>query len=415
MIALYPKSQPLFYRKENQAMLKPRRWLRAAAALTLAAALSLPASAAPGGDDFASFLISAPHQDFPSVTLGVEIYRRDESGAFQSDDSVRYSCSINRVAGDAAFYIQPEIDGVWVEVDYLTDLNGDGTYEMLDGENTPVSDSLTPQGELVSWQGAAYSLSAGQTYLLTSQALEARGLAVLQARNTAGSGQSLPFQTASLPSADSLLYLITLRYNSSADLQEHSMSFYLRLYDSVIVPSDVPYGSWYYGAVEYALEQGLLSGTGSDAFDPDGTVTRAQLAQILWRLGGSQSAQNAGYPDVPSDQWYHTAVSWCSSVGLMSGTGSGFNPDGALTREQLALVLRQYAQYTGLDVSAVQGLSQFTDGGSASPWARDALGWAVSSGLLSGYGDGSLRPANGISRAELAAVLRTFCLNVLEL
>ena len=396
-------------------MLKPRRWLRAAAALTLAAALSLPASAAPGGDDFASFLISAPHQDFPSVTLGVEIYRRDESGAFQSDDSVRYSCSINRVAGNAAFYIQPEIDGVWVEVDYLTDLNGDGTYEMLDGENTPASDSLTPEGTLVPWQGASSTLTAGQTYLLTAQALKARGQAVLQARNTAGSGQALPFQTASLPSADTILYLVTLRYNSSADLQEHSMSFYLRLYDSVIIPSDVPYGIWYYDAVEYALDQGFLSGTGSDSFSPNDTVTRAQLAQILWRLGGSQSAQGAGYADVPSSQWYHSAVSWCSAVGLMSGTGSGFSPEGVLTREQLALVLRQYAQYAGLDVSTTRSLSQFTDGSSASPWARDALGWAVSNGLLSGYDDGSLRPANGISRAELAVVLRGFCQNLLAM
>ena len=193
------------------------------------------------------------------------------------------------------------------------------------------------------------------------------------------------------------------------------MSFYLRLYDSVIIPSDVPYGIWYYDAVEYALDQGFLSGTGSDSFSPNDTVTRAQLAQILWRLGGSQSAQGAGYADVPSSQWYHSAVSWCSAVGLMSGTGSGFSPEGVLTREQLALVLRQYAQYAGLDVSTTRSLSQFTDGSSASPWARDALGWAVSNGLLSGYDDGSLRPANGISRAELAVVLRGFCQNLLAM
>ena len=394
-------------------MLRPRRWLRAAAALTLVFALALPAGAAPAGQEFASFLISAQQQDFPSVTLGVEIYRRDGNGAFQADDSVRYSCSINRVAGDATFYIQPNVEGVWVEVDYLTDLDRDGTYEMLDGESSPVNDSLTPEGTLVPWQGASSTLTAGQTYLLTAQALKTRGQAVLQARNTAGGGQALPFQTASLPSADTILYLVTLRYNSSADLQEHSMSFYLRLYDSVIIPSDVPYGIWYYDAVKYALEQGFLAGTGSDSFSPDDTVTRAQLAQILWRLGGSQSAQSAGYADVPAGQWYHSAVSWCSAAGLMSGTGIGFSPEGVLTREQLALVLRQYAQYTGLDVSAAHSLSWFTDGSSASPWARDALGWAVSNGLLSGYDDGSLRPANGISRAELAVVLRGFCQNLL--
>ena len=396
-------------------MLGLKRWLRAAAALALSAALAVPAFAAPAEENFASFLISASVHDAPGVTLGVEIYRRDDSGAFQADDEVRYACSINRAAGDAAFYIQPNTGGVWAEVDYLTDLNGDGLYELLDGEAAPVGDSLTPQGELVPWQGAAYTLEQGQTYILTAEALRARAEAVLQARSTAGGEQALPFQVSSVPAVDSVLYLVTLRYNSSADLQEHSLSFYLRLYDEVIVPSDVPEGIWYYDAVEYALEQGFLSGTGSDAFSPNGTVTRAQLAQILWRLGGSQGAGDPGYPDVPSGAWYHAAVAWCAQAGVMSGTGSGFSPEGALTREQLALVLQQYTRYVGIDVPAGGGLSGFTDGGAASSWAQGALGWAVDKGLLSGYDDGSLRPGNGISRAELAVVLRSFCLNVLGL
>ena len=396
-------------------MTKYRRWLRAAAALALSAALILPVCAAPAGDSFASFLISASQQDFPSLDLGVEIYRRDGGGSFQADDAVRYACSINRATRDATFFIQPSTDGVWVEVDYLTDLDGYGTYEMLDGQSDPVNDSLTPQGELVPWQGAAYTLTAGQTYLLTADALLARGQDVLRARNTPGSGQALPFQAAALPAADSVLYLVTLRYNSSADLQEHSMSFYLRLYDSIIMPSDVPAGLWYYDAVKYVLEQGLLSGTGDDAFSPDGAVTRAQLAQILWRLAGSAGASDPGYADVAPGAWYHTAVAWCTQAGVMSGTGSGFSPEGALTREQLALVLRQYAQYAGLDVSAGGSLDGFTDGSAVSSWAQGALGWAVNSGLLSGYEDGSLRPGNGISRAELAVVLRNFCLNILAL
>ena len=396
-------------------MIRPNRWLRAAAALALSAALALPVWAAPAQDQFADFLISAPQWDFPSVTLGVEIYRRDGGGAFQSDDTVRYACSINRVAGDASFYIQPQTEGVWVEVDYLTDLDGDGIYELLDGESDPVSDSLTPQGELVPWQGAAYTLAQGQTYLLTADTLEARARAVLEERNTPGGSHALPNPVQSLPAVDSVLYLVTLRYNSSADLQEHSMSFYLKLYASVIVPSDVAAGIWYYDAVEYTLERGLLSGTEADRFSPDGAVTRAQLAQILWRMGGSQSAAGAGYSDVASDAWYQAAVSWCTQTGLMSGTGGGFSPEGALTREQLALVLQQYARYAGADVPAGGSLSGFTDGGSASSWARDALGWAVDSGLFSGYEDGSLRPGSGITRAELAVVLQGFCVNTLGL
>ena len=97
----------------------------------------------------------------------------------------------------------------------------------------------------------------------------------------------------------------------------------------------------------------------------------------------------------------------------MSGTGSGFLPNTPHTREQLALVLRQYAKFAGLDTGTGTALSRFTDGSFASVWARDGLEWAVAQGLLTGYDNGSLKPANGITRCELAAVLRTFCQNLL--
>ena len=99
----------------------------------------------------------------------------------------------------------------------------------------------------------------------------------------------------------------------------------------------------------------------------------------------------------------------------MSGSGSGFLPNSPLTREQLALVLKQYAQSAGLEPGGSAPLSRFSDGGSASPWARDGLEWAVANGLLSGYSDGALRPASGIKRSELSAVLRTFCQTILDL
>ena len=138
-------------------------------------------------------------------------------------------------------------------------------------------------------------------------------------------------------------------------------------------------------------------------------MTRAQLAQILWRLGGCQEGEDPGFSDVSPSSWYYQAVAWCAQEGLMGGSGAGFLPNNPLTREQLALVLYQYANYAGLDTSRTQSLIGFSDGVSASSWARDGLGWAVANGLLSGYSDSTLRPGNGISRAELAVVLRTFC------
>ncbi len=386
-----------------------KRWISLVLTLALSAALILPVHAAdPLAGNFAQFLIDAETTDSPEVDLHVNLYRRDSSNTFQPDDSVRYKCSINRMAGQANFYIQPKTDGVRVKVDYLTDLDGDGIYEMLDGQDTPIVDCMTASGELHPWDGTSHPLTRGQTYILSAENLAARGAAVLKARNTAGSGQTLPGAGGPLPRTDHILYFVSLCYLSPVDQKEYTLSYYLRLFDTVIIPSDVPAGAWYYDAVEYALKEGLFSGTGPDAFSPSESVTRAQLAQILWRLGGSQKGEDPGFPDVNSTDWFYSAVSWCSQAGLMDGTGTGFLPNSPLTREQMALVLQQYAQYAGLSVDRGTALSRFTDGSSVSSWARAGLEWAVSSGLISGYEDGSLRPTSGMKRCELAAVLRTF-------
>ena len=395
-------------------MLNPKRWLCTALTLVLLLSCVVPTLAAdPLAESFAALLIDAQVSDTPEVDLHVELYRRDSSGTFQVDDAVQYSCSVNRVAGSASFFIQPKADQVWVEVDYLTDLNGDGVYEMLDGEDSPTCDVLSADGLLIPWPGTAPYLSNGQTYLLSTDLLSARGAEILKARNTQGSGQTLPGAGGPLPEAESILYFVSLHYRSLVDGQDYVLSYYLRLFDSVIIPSDVPSSAWYYDAVKYALEEGFFSGTGADSFSPSGTVTRAQLAQILWRLGGAQEGKDPGFSDVPASQWYYQAVAWCTQEGLMDGSGSGFLPDNPLTREQLALVLYQYAKYAELDTSHIQSLIGFSDGVNASSWARDGLGWAVANGLLSGYSDSTLRPGNGITRAELATVLRTFCQTLL--
>ena len=99
----------------------------------------------------------------------------------------------------------------------------------------------------------------------------------------------------------------------------------------------------------------------------------------------------------------------------MAGGEAGFEPGNPLTREQLALVLRQYARYAGAEMDAGGSLGGFSDQADASSWAREGLEWAVAQGLLSGYDDNTLRPVRGISRCELAAVLRSFCQNILVL
>lgn len=395
-------------------MNKWKRGLSLALALAMSAAFALPMRAIdPLADNFATAHIDANSSNAPTQTLHVELYRRNAEGKFVVDDSVRYECSVNRAAGDVSFFIKPNAKGVWAEVDYLTDLNGDGIYEMLDGENEPVSDMMTTSSQLVPWDGERRELKNGTTYMLSAKNLVRRAEAALEARNTVGDPMALPSAGRALPPVETVLYYVTLHYLSPVDQVEYTMGYYLQTFDTVLMPSDVPLNAWYAESVEYALQKGLVSGTGPDAFSPQGTVTRAQLAQILWRLGGSKLRPAADFSDVAPTDWYYDAVNWCSREGLMSGTGSGFQPNSILTREQLALVLMKYAQWEDRNTNKRKELDHFTDSYKASTWAVDGLEWATACGLLSGYTDGTLRPDSGSSRAELVTVLRSFCENIL--
>ena len=375
-------------------MTRLKRWFCLALSLALAGTLVLPAHAVEAvADSFASFLIDADTADFPEKSLNVVLYRRNGSGVFTSDDSVRYSCQINRVAGDATFYIQPRTDGVWVEVDYLSDLNGDGTYEMLDGESFPVCDSMTSAGTLEAWNGTDYTLTNGQIYPLSAQTLRARGQAILQERTSSGGSQHLGLGN-SAPNSDSMLYFITLHYVSPTSQEEYALSYYLQLFDSVIVPSDVSSSAWYYDAVEYALERGFFSGTGSDSFSPNGTMTRSMLWLVLANM--EQASLSSG------EYWYSGAQRWVAQEGISDGS----DPNGSITREQLAVMLYNLAGIQ--QAEPTDSLSAFSDRDSISAWAEQALNWAVGQGLFSGSDSGKLNPQGTATRAEVAAVLRQY-------
>lgn len=376
-------------------MTTKHRWAKPVLSLVLAAALILPVPAR-ATVTFAAFLLDAEQMDFPHRTLQVDLYRRDDSGDFQAMDTVRYTCQINRVAGEAEFHIQPQSDNVWVTVDYLTDVNGDGIYEMMDGEDSPVCDSMDRRGRLYDFsRKGEQHLDAGKTYILSADTLADRAQDVI--RDWGGEKDS------------PLLYLVTLRH-SQADGSVQELCYYLQLHDKVLPPLDVPVDAAYYDDVIYAMERGFLSGTGNSMFSPDLTLTRAHLSQILWSISGAPSAPDGGYTDVTPDKWFYRAASWCASAGLMAGTSaSEFSPEMTLNREQLALILRQYIRHTEGKPGGNADLSGFSDASTVSFWAQDAMAWAVGNGLMAGDADNALHPQQGVSRAELATVLHTFC------
>ena len=173
--------------------------------------------------------------------------------------------------------------------------------------------------------------------------------------------------------------------------------------------TDVSEGDWFYDPVCYVYSQGLMTGTSATTFEPNTSLSRAMLVAVLHRLEGSPAASAGDFSDVASGDWYAQAVNWAASVGVVNGFDDGtFQPNAAITREQLAAILRNYAEYKGLDVTAVGDLSTYSDANSVSDWAKDSVVWAVGSGLLGGYEDNTLRPQGTTTRAEVASVLQRY-------
>lgn len=169
--------------------------------------------------------------------------------------------------------------------------------------------------------------------------------------------------------------------------------------------TDVPATHWAAGAVAFVSSQGLLQGTGASAFAPGQPMTRAMLVTALWREAGSPVVNYAmDFDDVDEDQWYTEAVRWAASEGIVTGTGKGFSPDAALTRESLAAILFRYA---GGQADADQ-LGSYADGAGVSAWAREAMNWAVAQGLITGKSGGRLDPGGTASRAEVSAILMRY-------
>ena len=181
--------------------------------------------------------------------------------------------------------------------------------------------------------------------------------------------------------------------------------------------SDLDVGSWYHDGVHFVLEHGIMNGVGEGSFDPDGTTSRAMLVTMLWRLEGSPRAESPSpFFDVWADSgaWYYDAVLWAAENGIVEGNIEGahkvFRPDGNITREQMAAILYRYAKYKGVDAQPADSvnLGGFIDAERISGWARDAVQWAVDTGLLTGTGAEKLSPETNAFRAQVATLLMRF-------
>lgn len=173
--------------------------------------------------------------------------------------------------------------------------------------------------------------------------------------------------------------------------------------------SDVRSSDWFYEPVCYAYETGIMTGTSATTFAPNLTTTRGMIVAILHRLEGSPSVGSAGFKDVKAGDWYADAVNWAAANGVVNGMGNGFfAPNAAITREQLAAIIRNYAAYKGEDVSTNADISWCWDAFMISNWAEESLAWAVGEGLITGTTMFTISPRDPATRAQVAAIFQRY-------
>lgn len=175
--------------------------------------------------------------------------------------------------------------------------------------------------------------------------------------------------------------------------------------------TDVNEGDWFYDKVVYVYHNKLMTGTSETTFEPNATLTRAMMVQILYNKEGRPAATTNGnpYTDVPKDQWYYNAVQWAYENKITSGTSeTTFEPNSEVTREQFARFMYNYAGNP-----AVSGKLDFVDADQVSDWAYDAMVWANQNNIILGKkkSDGSvvLDPRGNATRAEAATILMGYC------
>ena len=180
--------------------------------------------------------------------------------------------------------------------------------------------------------------------------------------------------------------------------------------------SDVAETRWYYDAVRYVSANGLMNGTADTAFNPNGKTSRGMIVTILWRMENQPSSEKEmTFTDVKSGKYYWDAVAWGSEKGIVSGYSENrFGPEDNITREQLAVILHNYAISKGIGTESTADLAGFVDSTTIHDWALDAMMWANGEGLINGVGNSKLSPLGSAERCQVAAILQRFILNSAE-
>ena len=175
--------------------------------------------------------------------------------------------------------------------------------------------------------------------------------------------------------------------------------------------TDVNGNAWYHDAVQWAVDKGLMNGVGNNTFQPNGTATRAMVVTMLWRLAGEPEAGASGFTDVADAAWYAGAVAWAEETGAVKGISeTEFAPNETVTREQLAAILYRFAQAQGKGFTGAWSFPlSFPDAAEVSEYAYEPMCWMTMNGVINGMDDGTLAPGDNATRAQIAAMFMRFC------
>jgi hypothetical protein len=174
--------------------------------------------------------------------------------------------------------------------------------------------------------------------------------------------------------------------------------------------TDVPDYEWYYSAVYYCYDNSLFNGTSDTNFSPNGSMTRAMFVTVLYRMAGSPAVSGGTtFTDLVANEYYVNPVKWAAANGIISGYGDGkFGPDDPVTREQMAVIMYNYAKYSGKSVTATSAvMNTFPDAGKVSDWAQTAMAWATTKKIINGS-DGYLQPDGTAIRAQVAQIVKNY-------
>lgn len=310
----------------------------------------------------------------------------------------------------------------WVNIDSQIISDGDYTY-YIEGstlykraEDTGNTTSLKNLGRWYVWGSSnsfwtsAYSglfMYNDELYYNTATELRKIDLAGENDETVYVPNTSAGYVYGSKKSGNEIQYVVKQEPNEEGTV--YSVTFTEDEPDSGF--TDVSADDWFYEAVNYVNDQGIMTGITETEFGPDENLSRSQFAVILYRLENSpEVAYSDVFADVPDNMWFTDGILWANKNGIVTGYGDSglFGTDDSITREQMALMMYRYAKYKAYDTSDEAELDQFADEDQISDYAREATAWAVGSGLVTGKTDTVLDPLGNASRCECSTIIMRF-------